>query len=147
MNTINITAVIGHLKHQVLLAGVKFYITINKELKLLGSVQTQLHTHVNMFICKPLDYINTQNLKWLTIQSRTFSQYIDSYHSSPHILYCMKNKGLLIISHYVTRYKLTLGKWQVFIPHSNMPKKNTSILYLHAPRTLNTTNTTSYISW
>ena len=26
-------------------------------LKLLGSVQAQLHTHVNMFICKPLDYI------------------------------------------------------------------------------------------
>ena len=35
------------------------YGKLNKELKLLGSVQTQLHTHVNMFICKPLDYIMT----------------------------------------------------------------------------------------
>ena len=33
------------------------YGKLNKELKLLGSVQTQLHTHVNMFICKPIDYI------------------------------------------------------------------------------------------
>ena len=33
------------------------YGKLNKELKLLGSVQAQLHTHVNMFICKPLDYI------------------------------------------------------------------------------------------
>ena len=35
------------------------YGKLNKELKLLGSVQAQLHTHVNMFICKPLDYIIT----------------------------------------------------------------------------------------
>ena len=31
------------------------YGKLNKELKLLGSVQAQLCTHVNMFICKPLD--------------------------------------------------------------------------------------------
>ena len=31
------------------------YGKLNKELKLLGSVQAQLYTHVNMFICKPLD--------------------------------------------------------------------------------------------
>ena len=34
---------------------------LNKELKLPGSVQAHLYTHVNMFICKPLDLYKSIN--------------------------------------------------------------------------------------
>ena len=44
------------------------YGKLNKELKLLGSVQTQLHTHVNMFICKPLDYVITNVQNYIQFQ-------------------------------------------------------------------------------
>ena len=64
------------------------YGKLNKELKLLGSVQTQLHTHVNMFICKPLDYIPRQagfimagkNNDWLK-----YGKYGGIYENQPNL--------------------------------------------------------------